>query len=244
MRAPVHLAAAAALIVARVPTPGWSQATVDLPTLLPQAVVDLRTAEGAALVGARWRYSDVTIIPTDHRDPGPDLRPSGPPNRTNDITPHAGAADFDDSSWEIIEPAALENRRSHGRLAFNWYRTRITLPERVGDFAVGGSTVVLELVIDDYSEIWVDGRLPIVLGQTGGQLIKGFNAPNRVILTRDAHPGQQIQLAIFGANGPISNPPVNYIWMRSATLDFYPQGKVGSSASTRARVVRLDPSLD
>jgi len=227
-----------------VPTPGWSQATVDLPTLLPQAVVDLRTAEGAALVGARWRYSDVTIIQTDHRDPGPDLRPSGPPNRTNDITPHAGAADFDDSSWEIIEPAALENRRSHGRLAFNWYRTRITLPERVGDFAVGGSTVVLELVIDDYSEIWVDGRLPIVLGQTGGQLIKGFNAPNRVILTRDAHPGQQIQLAIFGANGPISNPPVNYIWMRSATLDFYPQGTVGSSASTRARVVRLDPSLD
>jgi gluconolactonase len=221
-----------------------AQATVDLPTLLPQAVVDLRTAEGAALVGAQWRYTDVAIVETAHRDPGPDLRPTGAPNRTNDITPHAGAADFDDSSWEIIPPAALETRRSRGRLAFNWYRTRITLPNRVADFDVRGATVVLEVVLDDYAEIWVDGRLPLVLGQTGGQLIKGFNAPNRIILTRDARPGQQIQLAIFGANGPISNPPVNFIWIRSATLDFFPRGTVAAPQSAEARIVRLDPALD
>ena len=107
-----------------------------------------------------------------------------PANRTNDISPHAEAADFDDSAWETIEPAALETRRSNGRLAFNWYRTRVTLPAKVGGFDVAGSTVVLELVLDDYAEIWVDGQLPLVLGQTGGQLIKGFNAPNRVVLTR------------------------------------------------------------
>ena len=187
--------------VGLMPCLGFSQATVDLPTLLPSAVVDLRTSEGAALVRAEWRYGDVRIVETDHREPGPDLRPTGAPNRTHDITPHAGPADFDDSSWEIIEPASLESRRSHGRLAFGWYRTRITLPPRVGDFDVTGSTIVLELVIDDYAEIWVDGQLPVMLGQTGGQLIKGFNAPNRVILTHDARPGQQIQLAIFGANG-------------------------------------------
>ena len=70
---------------------------------------------------------------------------------------------------------------------------------------MAGSTVVFELVIDDYAEVWVDGRLPLVLGETGGQLIKGFNAPNRVVLTRDARPGQRIQLAIFGVNGPISD---------------------------------------
>ena len=234
----------AAVFLTLVPTLGFSQATVDLPTLLPQAVVDLRTNEGAAMVGAQWRYSDVTIVGIEHREPGADLRPSGASNRTNDIIPHAGAADFDDSSWEIIEPAALENRRSHGRLAFNWYRTRITLPRRVGGLDVTGATVVLELVIDDYAEIWVDGRLPLVLGQTGGQLIKGFNAPNRVLLTRDARPGQQIQLAIFGANGPISSPPANFIWVRSATLDFFPRGSVGSPPTSRADVVRLDPALD
>jgi gluconolactonase len=243
MRAPSLGCAVAVITLVMAPRSGFPQATVDFPTLLPQAVVDLRTSEGAALVGAQWRYSDVSIVETEHRDPGPDLRASGAPNRTNDITPHAGGADFDDSSWKVIQPGELETRRSRGRLAFNWYRARITLPARVGDFEVAGSTVVLELVLDDYAEIWVDGRLPVVLGQTGGHLIKGFNAPNRVILTRDARPGQQIQLAIFGTNGPISDPPGNFIWVRSATLDFFPGATVTPPAVT-AEVVRLDPALD
>ena len=132
-------------------------------------------------------------------------------------------------AWETIEPEALETRRSNGRLAFNWYRTRITLPRTVGGLDVTGATVVFELVVDDYAEIWVDGQLPLVLGQTGGQLIKGFNAPNRVVLTRDARPGQQFQLAVFGINGPISKPPENFIWVRSATLDFYRPGQVGGT---------------
>ncbi|MGH7525811.1 MAG: SMP-30/gluconolactonase/LRE family protein, partial [Gemmatimonadales bacterium] len=236
--------ALALLGLAASPTSGMAQATVDLPVVLPSALVDLRTAEGAALVQAQWRYSDAKVIEVDHHAPGPDLRPSGPPNRTNDITPHAGAADFDDSTWERIDPPGLETRRSNGRLSFNWYRTRLTLPEKVGGFDVAGSTVVFELVIDDYAEIWVDGRLPLVLGQTGGQLVKGFNAPNRVILTRDARPGQEFQLAIFGVNGPVSNPPVNFIWIRSATLDFYQKGQVGGTSPAKTRIVRLDPALD
>jgi gluconolactonase len=244
MRAAAAALVGAIIIHAGMARPLTAQATVDLPAVLPVAVVDLRTQEGAALVQAQWRYSDAKIVEVDHHAPGPDLRPSGPPNRTNDITPHAGAADFDDSAWEAIDPPALETRRSNGRLAFNWYRTRITLPDKVGGFDVTGSTVVFELVIDDYAEIWVDGKLPLVLGQTGGQLIKGFNAPNRVVLTRDARPGQQIQLAVFGLNGPVSNPPVNFIWVRSATLDFFRKGQVGGTRSSPAKIVRLDPSLD
>jgi gluconolactonase len=220
------------------------QETTDLPATLPAAVVDLRTAQGARLVGATWRYSDVSVVEVEHREPGADLRPSGAPNRTNDITPHAGAADFDDSGWTRIEPAELESRRSHGRLAFNWYRTSVTLPGKVADFAVTGATVVFELMIDDYAEIWVDGKLPVVLGQTGGHLVKGFNAPNRVVLTTDARPGQKFQIAVFGVNGPISNPPVNFIWIRSATLDFYGQGKVGGASPAGGSIVRLDPALD
>jgi gluconolactonase len=235
---------AAGLLLAALPSLGPAQVTARLLAPLPRAVVDLRTTEGAALVKAQWRYRDVSIVEVEHREPGPDLRASGAPNRTNDIAPQAGAADFDDSDWMAIEPAAMEERRSHGRLAFNWYRTRITLPERVGDFAIRGATIVLELVLDDYAEIWVDGRLPTVLGQTGGQLITGFNAPNRVVLTRDARPGQQIQLAILGINGPLSAPPANFIWVRSATLDFYEGGGDGATDSVQARVVRLDPALD
>jgi gluconolactonase len=235
---------AAALAAALAPSAARAQVTTDLPAVLPGAVVDLRTTAGAALVHAQWRYSDVKVVEVDHRAPGPDLRPSGPPNRANDISPHAEGVDFDDSAWEAIEPAALEARRSNGRLAFNWYRTLVTLPDRVAGFDVTGSTVVLELVIDDYAEVWVDGKLPVVLGQTGGQLIKGFNAPNRVVLTRSARPGQQIQLAIFGINGPVSNPPGNFIWVRSATLDFYRAEQIGAAQATAGRVVRLDPGLD
>jgi gluconolactonase len=232
------------LLRAGVPSRVWSQETVDLPAALPAAIVDLRTTQGAELVGAEWKYSDVKIVEVEHRYPGQDLRASGPANRTNDITPHAEAVDFDDAAWPTIEPEALESRRSRGRLAFNWYRTKLTLPDKVGTFDVAGSTVVLELAIDDYAEIWVNGKLPLVLGQAGGQLIKGFNAPNRVVLTKDARPGQQIQLAIFGVNGPVSNPPANYIWIRSATLDLYPKGRLGGTSSSAAKVVRLDPKLD
>jgi gluconolactonase len=220
------------------------QETTDLPASQPAAIVDLRTDAGAALVGASWRYSDVSVVEVDHREPGADLRPSGAPNRTNDITPHAGAADFDDSGWTLIRPTELETRRSHGRLAFNWYRTTVTLPERVAAFDVSGATVVFELVIDDYAEVWVNGKLPVVLGQTGGQLVKGFNAPNRVVLTHDARPGQQFRIAVFGVNGPISNPPVNFIWIRSATLDFYRGSHLGGVRDAGGTIVRLDPALD
>jgi gluconolactonase len=241
MRAMNRIAAMAAACLT-VAAPLRGQETTDLPAVLPAAVVDLRTAEGTGLVQAQWRYRDAGIIEVAHQAPGPDLRASGPANRTNDITPHAGAADFDDSAWEQIDPAALEARRSGGRLAFNWYRTRVTLPDRVGDFPVTGATVVLELVVDDYAEVWVDGRLPLVLGQTGGQLIKGFNAPNRIVLTENARPGQQIQLAIFGINGPLSSPPANFIWIRSATLDLYRKGQLGGGApAPGGKVVRLDP---
>ena len=235
---------AAAIASFLAPASAWCQTATDVPAALPAAVVDLRTDDGARLVQAQWRYSDVGIVTVEHHDPGPDLGATGAPNRTSDITPHAQAADFDDSRWETIAPAALEQRRSHGRLAFNWYRTRVTLPEKVGDLDVRGSAVLLELVLDDYAEIWVDGKLPLVLGQAGGQTIKGFNAPNRVVLTTDARPGQQFQLAVFGINGPVSQPPANFIWVRSATLDFYPKGGLGGVTGAPARIVRLSPELD
>src|ERR1700741_5384088 len=177
---------------------GLAQPTQDAPVPSnPAAVVDLRTKEGTAIVRGEWRYSDAKIVEVDHKKVGSDLKPSGNPSRTNDITPHAGGIDFDDSQWEAIDPTTLDARRSSGKLCFNWYRINITIPEKIADFNPMGSTVVFEVVVDDYAEVWVDGKLPVVLGQTGGQLIKGFNAPNRVVLTQDARPGQTVQRAIF-----------------------------------------------
>jgi gluconolactonase len=221
-----------------------AQVTADAPGIRPEAIVDLASDEGAALVRGQWRYSDARIVDVEHRAPGPELRPSGAPNRTNDIEPKAGAAAFDDSAWTAIEPRTLDARRSNGRLSFGWYRINLTIPARVGTLDTTGTTVVFEIVVDDYAEVWVDGRLPVALGQTGGAFIKGFNAPNRVVIARDAVPGQRIQIAVFGANGPLSNPPGNFVWVRSATLDFYRKGRIGRTDAVQARVERVDPALD
>jgi gluconolactonase len=210
----------------------------------PDATIDLRTREGADLAAGVWRYSDVKIIETDFPAPGPDLKPSGKLSKTYDYTPHAGAADFDDAKWEVLDPTTLEARRSGGKVCFNWYRINVTIPDKVGEFETRGSTVDFEIVIDDYAEVWVDGKLPAVYGQSGGSVIKGYNAPNRVILARNVQPGQKIQLAVFGINGPISASPSNFIWVKSAVLDFYKAGRGNGIEQVETRVIRKDPGLD
>lgn len=213
-------------------------------TVLPDAVVDLRTLEGAARVKTQWRYGDTHIHEIDHRSVGPDLKASGEANRTFDFTPDARAKDFDDSKWEVIPADSLEKRRGNGRLSFNWYRLNVTIPEQVGGFDTRGSTVVFEIVVDDYAEVWVDGKLPFVLGQNGGSVAAGWNAANRVVLTRDAKPGEKIQIAVFGINGPISTHPDTYIWVRGATLDLYKPGKLSKAREVKLDVERKDAALD
>jgi gluconolactonase len=210
----------------------------------PDATIDLRTTEGAQITQGKWRYNDVKIVEVDSKGPGPDLKPSGAPVRTYDYTPHAGTAGFDDSQWPVIDPTTLDTRRGNGKVSFNWYRIKVTLPENVGNLAVAGSTVSFEIVIDDYAEIWVNGNLSPVLGQSGGSVVKGWNAPNKVILTRSAQPGQQFEIAIFGYNGPISRSPENFIWVKSATLDFYKPGRGTGIEQVETKIQREDPALD
>jgi len=223
---------------ARVPGP---------PELLPgcpDALVDLRTAEGAAMVGADWRYADASIRAVEFVSVGADLGPSGPPATTYDVDPHAEAPAFDDSGWRRLAPAELELRLGHGLVCANWYRTEVTIPERVGDFDPTGATVIFEVVIDDYAEVWVDGQLPKHLGDTGGPVASGFNAPNRVVLTGDARPGQRFSLAVFGINGPLSAQPHNYIWVRSATLDFYAAERAANGEQVEMLVRGRDRRMD
>ena len=220
----------------------FSQTVIDPPAGRPDAIIDLGTREGVQLVKGSWRYSNARIVEVDSKGPGPYLKPSGRPVKTYDYTPKAGGAEFDDSQWEIIDPTTLEQRRSTGKICFNWYRINVTIPERIGAFDPSGSTVAFEVVIDDYAEVWVDGKLPLVLGQTGGQVVKGYNAPNRVVLGRGIKPGQRIQLAIFGINGPISASPDNFIWIKSATLDFYKP--IPPASRSEGVVVKRDPGLE
>jgi gluconolactonase len=260
------MATAVATRIARAPGP---------PELLPgrpDAILDLQTEEGVALVGGQWRYSDARVGDVEFVELGSPDDPLGPgtvPNRTYDIEPHAEAADFDDSGWTTLAPEDTMRRLANGHVCFNWYRIAVTLPERIGDTDVTGSTVVFEVVIDDYAEVWVDGSMPHALGDTGGPVVAGFNAPNRVVLTRDARPGERFSIAVFGINGPISAAPANYIWMRTATLDVYaarpprpalervaggfeftegpvwsPDGALLFSSPNTNSIYRLDPELE
>jgi gluconolactonase len=213
----------------------------------PDAIVDLQTDDGAALVGGEWRYSDCSIEEIDFVEVGAVDDPLGPgsrPNRTYDVLPHAEAVAYDDSGWRVLAPEETSSRLANGRICFNWYRITITIPDHVGHLDTTGCTVVFETVVDDYAEVWVDGTLPLALGQTRGQVVGGFNAPNRVVLTSDARPGQRFQIAVFGINGPISASPRNYIWMRTATVDFYAPEPARTVHEAPLEIERVDGRLD
>jgi len=227
----------------------FAQTTADTPKGQPEATIDLATAEGVKMVKGKWRYSDTKIIEIDFKGPGPDNQPTGAPVKTYDYTPHAGGADFDDSKWQVIDATTLNARRATGRLCFNWYRIKITIPERVDNFDPTGATVIFETALDDYAEIWVDGELSRALGQMGGSVVSGWNAANRLVVGRNVKTGQQIQLAVFGANGPLSNPPTNFIWMRYAKLEFYKNNVPAvplalTPAEVNVEIVRLDPAME
>ncbi len=247
MKLPRALSILAALFISGLASAAAAQTIPYLPSGKPEAAINLQTVDGVRLVKGQWRYSDTKIVEVDFNGPGADGQPTGAPVKTYDYTPHAGGADFDDSRWEAIEPTTLSKRRGYGRLGFNWYRIKLTIPERVAEFDPTGTTAVFETSLDDYAEIWVDGELARSLGQMGGSVVSGWNAPNRLIIGRNLKPGQQIQLAIFGINGPLSNPPTNFIWMRYAKLEFF-KGEPGPLATTpsevNVEVVRKDPAIN
>jgi gluconolactonase len=221
--------------------------SADVTTGKPEATIDLATVDGVRAVKGEWRYSDTKIVEANFVSAGPDNQPTGAPAKTYDYTPHAGGSDFDDSKWEAIAPTTLDQRRGNGRLGFNWYRIKLTIPDRVGDLDPTGTTVVFETSLDDYAEIWVDGELSRALGQTGGSVIAGWNAENHLVVGRNVKPGQQIQLAIFGINGPLSNPPTNFIYLRYAKLSFYKTepGPVALTPSeVNVEVVRNDKAMN
>jgi gluconolactonase len=216
----------------------------------PAASVDLMTPDGVSMVQGAWRYKDVELARVPFHAPGVDGQPTGAAISTWDIQPHAGLRDFDDRDWPVIDASALAKHRGPGRLSFAWYRIQVTIPTRIDAFETRGSSVDFETSIDDYAEVWVDGELPRAFAQSGGSVIKGWNAVNHLTIARNVKPGQKIEIAVFGINGPLSDPPTNFIWMRLAKLTFYRTDPAMSGAiavepqEVNVHVERLDPSID
>ena len=251
------------------------------PSCCPAARRDRRPPDRRGL-RARRRRSGATPTRASRRSTSSSSPARAPPTRSararcptapTTSLPHAEAADFDDSGWERARARRTRCAGSpSGRVCFNWYRIEVTIPERVGDLDPTG----------------VDGRLRgrrrrlrRGLGERrAAARARRHRRPGRrpASTRRTAScsratrgPGDRFVIAVFGINGPISASPRNYIWMRTATLEFYararrrararssawpaasssprarcgrPTARCSSARRTRTSIYRLDPELE
>jgi len=182
----------------------------------PSHMVDLMTTDGVAAFGGQWRAMDATIVE------GPPRPNAGRWTVSYDLQPKAGAAGFDDSSWPVIDAKALgADRRGGGGVFMTWYRIALTIPPRLGAFDPAGSIAVFHIVVDDYAEVIVNGQLPRLVGRPSGNMIVGFNMPNRAVLSEAVAPGARFEVAVLGMNGPIALAPLNPVFIREARVEFF-----------------------
>ncbi len=215
----------------------------------PVSVIDLRTTAGAKLANANWQSLNATMKPASFNKPGPSatdplpLYPTGKVIPTFTLEPHVGTPAFEQARWETVQPTDLESRRGNGLLSHVWYRLKVTLPAMAGTVPVAGTRVLFEVVADDYSEVFVNGKLRKSFGARANGVINGYNARQRVWLTDNAKPGETFDLAILVTNGPIADLPDNYVWIRSATLDIYPTKPVPAEWENLGQVVQINDAL-
>ena len=187
------------------------------PLLPPTHTVDLMTQDGITAFGTQWKISDVKIVEV------PAIKDAMPKYKTTyGIEPMAGAKGFDDSKWEVIDAKDLAARRTGGHVSFMWYRAHFTMPAKLGTFDLTAPAVaVLNVLVDDYAEVWVNGDVPRKSGYPAPATIQGHNIPNRVVLGTAVKAGDKFEVAVFGINGPISVAPANTVWFRQARMEFF-----------------------
>lgn len=246
-----HIKISTLCFLAILPILVMAQETRQLSVNKPQAIADLKTEAGAALVAASWYVQPGHIREAAFNLPGPGksdpllLYPTGSPVNTHTVHPQIGSDDFE-KGFRKINPSALEERQGTGLVSFVWYKVEITLPQFIGNFAVTGATAVFEITVDDYSEIWVNGKQNVErqFGLSGQGAISGYNTRNRVILSEHAKPGEHFSIAILGINGPVGKIPENYIWVRNAVVDFYSALPENPSWKNIGKTYRIDQELD
>lgn len=227
-----------------------AQESVELSTGKASAVVDLKNDQAAELVKAVWQYADAKFVEADFKSPGVSqndphkIYATGQPTKTLDLSPKYGSKAFETVNWEKLKASSLDDRKSTGLISAGWYKLEFTIPGNLASFDPSNSVLVFEIVMDDYAEIWVNGKLNKHYGQSGGQTIKGWNARNRVVLGKNVQPGQKFELAILGINGPLADIPNNYIWIRSATLDFYKETPKRTDWQNLGEIIKKEDALD
>ena len=169
---------------------------------MPRIALDLNNADDRQKVKGQWRI-------------GPGLVP-GQPNEglvAQILSTPARLADYDDSGWEVC--TNIRKSISKG-FTFAWYRIAVELPEQLNGVALRDYRVFFETNVDNYGEIWIDGKID---RSAGAGIIVGINAQQRVEVSHSAVPGAKHVIACLVANGPLAEPRGG-IFMRYATLAF------------------------
>jgi hypothetical protein len=183
-------------------------ATAGPPPGKEVASVNLLDKHGVELVKGKWLRHPIEF----HTGP----------NR-NEISP-ALQDKFDARRWEsVADPASLLKPFGPGKFSMYWCRLEITLPEKIDGKAVTGTAAWFRTKVDDYAEIWVNGKIDRAGGKSGRGCISGFNTFNEVKLTDDVRPGQTYTVMVLAINGPFGNPPNNRIFFHkdSTKLRFF-----------------------
>ena len=167
---------------------------------MPRVFLDLNNSQDLQKINGQWRVAQ-GLIPGQPNEGLTAQHPGSP----------ARLPDYDDSGWELC--TNIRKSRSAG-FTFAWYRLTFELPVRINGIVVAGTRVFFETNIDNYGEIWVDGKQDRITG-----MIQGNNAQQRVEANPNAVPGTKHVIACLAVNGPLGEPRGG-VFLRYATLAF------------------------
>jgi hypothetical protein len=136
---------------------------------MPRVALDLNKAEDRQKVQGQWRVAP-GLVPGEPNEGLTAQLPGSP----------ARLADYNDSGWEVC--TNIRESLSVG-FTFAWYRIAVTVPEQLDGVQLAGSRVWFETNIDNYGEIWIDGKIDRATG-----VIVGINAQHRVEVSGNALP--------------------------------------------------------
>ncbi|HEY7714417.1 MAG TPA: hypothetical protein VIE90_07910 [Candidatus Binatia bacterium] len=171
---------------------------------MPRITLDLNSPEDCRKLKAQWRIGQ-GLVP-------------GEPNEgltAQLLNTPARLPDYDDSGWE---PCANIRKSISKGFTFAWYRITIQVPEKVNGIEIAGYRIWFETNVDNYGEVWIDGKIDRTTGAIGG-----LNASQRVEVTNKAAPGSKHVIACLVVNGPLAEPRGG-VFMRYATLSFETAG--------------------
>jgi hypothetical protein len=167
---------------------------------MPRIALDLNKAEDCQKIKGQWRVGQ-GLVPGEPNE-GLAAQLSNSPARL---------PEYDDSRWEIC--TNIRKSRSAG-FTFAWYRITVEVPEQIAGVPVAGARIFFETNVDNYGEVWVDGKIDRASG-----VIIGINAQQRVEVSAKAEAGTKHSIACLVVNGPLAEPRGG-VFMRYATLAF------------------------